>query len=185
MGRTATRSESKGPEAVSDMEVAWLAGLLEGEGSFMAGPPSSPKLPVVVLSMTDEDVVARVAALWGIRYLTVRPRRHHWAVAYMVQLRGANAVAWMQAMRPLLGGRRRAQVDRAVANYVPPSHRVLDDATAEAALASLGGGASVRQVAERHGTSIWTIYDLRLGRTYRHLEPSPEQRRALLAPRAA
>ena len=30
-------------------------------------------------------------------------------------------------------------------------------------------GESVRQVAERFGTSIWCIYDLRLGRTHTHL----------------
>ncbi len=151
----------------------------------MSGPPSSPRLPSVVISMTDEDVVARVAALWGLRYVTLPPRRSHWAVSFMATIRGANAVEWMLALRPHLGRRRQAQVDRAVASYVPPARRVLDDGGAATALGWLAEGQSVREVAERLGTSIWTIYDLRLGRTYRHLEPHPEERRARLLPRAA
>jgi hypothetical protein len=46
----------------------------------------------------------------------------------------------------------------------------LDDEKATEALARLAKGESVRQVAERFGTSIWCIYDLRLGRTYAHLQ---------------
>ena len=41
-------------------ELHWLAGLLEGEGSFMTGPPSSPGLPVIAVNMTDQDVMARI-----------------------------------------------------------------------------------------------------------------------------
>jgi hypothetical protein len=36
----------------------------------------------------------------------------------------------------------------------------------------LAGGSSVRDVAEQLGTSIWCIYDLRLGRTHAQL-PRP------------
>ena len=97
---------------ISERDLCWLAGLLEGEGSFIAGPPSAPRTPAVVLSMVDRDVVARAADL----------------------------------------------LDASV--NVVPSRR-------EGA-----GGDSVRQVAERLGTSIWCIADLRIGRTHAHL-PRP------------
>ena len=51
----------------------------------------------------------------------------------------------------------------------PDPRRLLDDELATEALARLAKGESVRQVAERFGTSIWCIYDLRLGRTHTHL----------------
>jgi hypothetical protein len=51
--------------AVSTHELHWLAGLLEGEGSFTAGPPSSPRMPVISVNMTDEDVVARLGRIPG------------------------------------------------------------------------------------------------------------------------
>src|SRR5712664_747929 len=43
----------------------WLVGILEGEASFIKGPPSRPYCPYVCLQMSDEDVIARVASLWG------------------------------------------------------------------------------------------------------------------------
>ena len=78
----------------------------------------------------------------------------------------------MKRLRPLMGVRRRAQIERALATYGPDPRRVLDDMLATDALLRLAAGESVKQVAERFGTSIWSIYDLRLGRTYAHL-PRP------------
>jgi hypothetical protein len=69
-----------------------------------------------------------------------------------------------------MGTRRQEQIDRAVACFGPDPRRLLDDESATEALARLARGESVREVAERLGTSIWCIYDLRLGRTYAHLE---------------
>jgi hypothetical protein len=39
--------------------LIWLAGILEGEGSFMKGPPSSPNRPVISMVTTDIDVALR------------------------------------------------------------------------------------------------------------------------------
>jgi hypothetical protein len=62
-----------------------------------------------------------------------------------------------------------AQIDRAIERYDPRPVAVLDDAGARRALSMLGSGASVRAVAEHVGTSVWCIYDLRGGRTHKHL----------------
>ena len=165
------------PEAklapITEFDLAWLAGLLEGEGSFIAGPPSAPRSPAVQLSMVDRDIVARAAALIGVSVTVVPSRREGWRTAYCARVRGARAVLWMKRLRPLMGTRRQAQIDRAVASYAPDPRRLLSERRAIEALACLARGESVRQVAERFGTSIWCIYDLRLGRTHAHL-PRPE-----------
>lgn len=46
----------------SETDIAWLAGLLEGEGCF-----STPahRGPFVTVKMTDRDIIDRVAVLWG------------------------------------------------------------------------------------------------------------------------
>jgi len=75
----------------------------------------------------------------------------------------------MERLRPLMGERRKAQIDRAVASHGPDPRRLLDDERATEALFRLASGESVREVAERFGTSIWCMYDLRLGRTHMHL----------------
>jgi hypothetical protein len=119
--------------------------------------------------MTDRDVVEKAAELLEASIFVVRPRQAHWRTAYGARVTGRRAAAWMNRLRPLMGERRRSQIDRAVASYAPDPNRRLDDAKAREALRLLAVGESVTSVAERFGTSIWCIYDLRLGRTHRHL----------------
>lgn len=109
---------------MDDKDLYWLAGLLEGEGSFLAPVPSSPRLPIIQVSMTDEDVIARVAALWGKAAYRARSdsrsAERGWKTPYAVQLRGSKAVHLMRLLRPLMGLRRQAQIDRALSGYVAP-----------------------------------------------------------------
>jgi hypothetical protein len=150
-------------------ELHWLAGLLDGEGSFMTGPPSSPGLPVIAVNMTDEDVMARLGRIFGRKVHVLKPRNARWRTSYQVRVNGGAAVRWMTLLRPLMGLRRQAQIDRALASYAPRPVALLSDEAARTALDALAGGASVKYVAERFGVSIWCIYDLRLGRTFKHL----------------
>jgi hypothetical protein len=150
-------------------ELHWLAGLLEGEGSFMVGPPSNPRMPIISVHMTDEDVMARLGRIFARTVHVVRPRNPRWRMTYPVRVQGGNAVRWMTLLRPLMGARRQAQIDRALASYDPRPSALLTDDTARAALGALAAGESVKVVAERFGVSIWCIYDLRLGRTFKHL----------------
>jgi hypothetical protein len=142
---------------VSTHEVHWLAGLLEREGSFMAGPPSNPRMPVISVHMTDEDVVARLGRIFARKVYVVRPRNPRWRTTYQIRVQGGNAVRWMTLLRPLMGVRRQAQIDRALACYDPRPSALLTDETARAALGALAAGESVRAVAGRFGVSIWCI----------------------------
>jgi hypothetical protein len=53
---------------------------------------------------------------------------------------------------------------------------------ARAALDALATGESVKAVAERFGVSVWCIYGLRLGRTFRHLPREPPTPEAVYQP---
>lgn len=100
----------------------------------MAPTPSSPNRPVVALSMTDEDVVARVAALMGQSYhqtKAARYRRNGWKTPYYVHIRGTPAVLLMRRLRPHMGKRRQAQIDRAIANVRPPREPLISEQAAK------------------------------------------------------
>lgn len=97
----------------------WLAGYLEGEGSFQASPPSDPNTPYITVSSTDEDVIVRVAALFRVCYTRPKRRHAHWKQEYRVTFRGGRAADMMRRLRPLMGGRRRRQIDLALATYDP------------------------------------------------------------------
>lgn len=161
------------PTDVKEPDLYWIAGLLEGEGSFLKGPPSSPGLPAIQMVMVDRDVVSKAADLLGCGVGTVRPRQSHWKESYSIRLKGSRAVEWMRALRPLLGERRQRQIDRAIASYAPRSNQRLDESRALAALDMLAAGRSVVFVAKTFDVTTWCIYDLRAGRTHKHLPRQP------------
>ena len=72
-------SEHQSP---SFKETAWLAGILEGEGSFRPGRTTLN----VTLRMTDEDVVERFSGLTSTGYYREPPRQEHWKSVFVVNV---------------------------------------------------------------------------------------------------
>lgn len=98
-----------------ELRIYWLAGLLEGEASFLAPPPSKPGRPIFRLPMTDRDIVERAAKLFGRAVTTShRGRDRGWKPVSITAIQGAAAVYWMRLLRPLMGEQRRSQIDRAL-----------------------------------------------------------------------
>src|SRR6266566_8861099 len=111
---------------VEELEFHWLVGILEGEGTFLRGAPSKPGAPILRVSMTDRDVVERVAKLFGRAVVRLRRRRPHHKVPYATTIKGAPAVQVMCAVRPFLGKTRQLQIDRAISSWQTrssPRHR--------------------------------------------------------------
>lgn len=102
------------PPWMSPAEVHWLAGWLEGEGSFLAPPPSKPRCPRISAQAKDKDVVWEVARLMQIKPGFEKSRKPQWSSIWRVLLQGRRAIALMLALEPLLGERRRAQIQRAI-----------------------------------------------------------------------
>lgn len=155
-------------DRLSELQVNWLAGLLEGEGSFMAAPPSSPGRPRVAVSMTDEDIVARVAAMWQVEYRVAGDRRakvNGWRVAYAARLTGRKAAELMVLIRPLMSVRRQGQIDTALASWAPAARKVTRGQGTEVIAAFKAGTAAV-DLAEQYGVSKWTIYAIVEGKYF-------------------
>jgi hypothetical protein len=162
---------------VTEMELYWLAGLLEGEGSFMLPPPSDPGRPRMSLQMTDEDVVAKVAALWGVKFMQFTRNDgagRDWKPTYSILLRGTPAVELMTRLRPLMGQRRQAQIDRALASHAlkvrydgcGPKLNAEQVRSIRAELATGGRGTAAR-LAREYGVSHPTIRQIRDGRIWK------------------
>jgi hypothetical protein len=99
--------------------IAWMAGLLEGEGCFWFKKPSGANsgnlpIPAIKLVMADEDIISRVADLWGVGYRFVERRKPHWSDQYQVNLTGAKAIEVCRLIRPWMGIRRQAKVDQLI-----------------------------------------------------------------------
>ena len=100
---------------MTSTEVAWLAGLLEGEGYF-AVQGSSIGSPIIQLLMTDRDVVDRVAAVFQTNVNTVK-RYEGRKQAYRVNAYGSRAAGLIMTIYPFLGARRRAKVKEVLAGW--------------------------------------------------------------------
>ena len=98
-------------------DLYWLAGLLEGEGSFMHGPPSKPNSPIISVDMTDEDVIARVSEIFKRKYHPVKRRDKKHKESYAVRLTGKKAVSLMMMLYPLMGNRRREKITAVLSRY--------------------------------------------------------------------
>lgn len=94
-------------------DVAWLAGLLEGEGYFSASTHAGrrPRLRIS-LKMCDRDVVIRAADVMGTGN-KISPRPHsnpRSTLAYELNVYSAEAERIMCAILPFMGLRRATKI---------------------------------------------------------------------------
>lgn len=105
-------------DGMSLVELHWLAGWLEGEGSFGRPPPSDPRRVRVIAKTRDYDVARKAGRLLGVSPQfahDARERRLGWSPTWRVLKRGDGAARLMRALYPVMGCRRQAQIDTALA----------------------------------------------------------------------
>lgn len=115
---------------MTDTELAWLAGILEGEGSFIVvkrkrTPRRKPAWFQydcrVQVGMKDRDIIARVASLLGTAHSRTK------AGMYVTYLSGYYGFDVMRRLHPLMGARRRSQIEKCF--EVEKKHCMLATAT--------------------------------------------------------
>lgn len=77
------------------------------------------RYPRVGVTMTDRDVVARVAELFGLSCYSIPPNGHPTSrkMQYRAIITGWAAAEWMRLLYPMLGARRQDQIGRVLAEY--------------------------------------------------------------------
>jgi hypothetical protein len=177
MGRFANALE--GPDTPASLQLAWLAGLLEGEGTFLCPPPSMPNCPIVACRMTDRDIVERVAAYFGTKVMTIDKGRYR--TEYAATVKGSRAMKFMADVRALMGDRRQQAIDAAMLNYVPP-RRKLDFEAAELIRQRYMEGESVSSLARAYQVRPQTIRPVLRGKLYASAPPTPWRKEAQRLP---
>ena len=101
-------------------DLIWLAGLLEGEGSFLTESIRGKSYPVIQVEMTDEDVIQRVARLFGTKMFSAKKIRAGASMrSYRARVRYQRARELMCALCPLMGQRRAAKIMEIQAGFAP------------------------------------------------------------------
>lgn len=152
---------------ITEVELAWLAGLLEGEGSFSKAPPSESNRPRISIQMTDEDVIKRVATIFGVAY--IYPRRFtddNWKQSFQVVLRGKKAIELMRRLRPHMGERRTKRIDEVISSYIDRGAdiaKLTDDSVRDIRTKRI----SMRKFAELYSVAKGTIQRVQQRRYYK------------------
>ena len=92
------------------LKVKWLAGYLEGEGSFNYHCYSQR----IGFQTTDVDVAEKAARLLGGEVKGPIMRAKGRQPIYYVQVYGDKARKWMKVLKPHMGTRRREQITDAL-----------------------------------------------------------------------
>src|SRR6266705_5064871 len=89
--------------------LAWLAGILEGEGTF----GTSRNSPSIKLEMCDKDIVQKVAHIFNTKFFLIKRNKiihPTWSDSYRVAIYGDSAYKWMKLLLPWMGKRRSKKI---------------------------------------------------------------------------
>lgn len=96
--------------SITPTQIAWVAGIFEGEGTLVLTPQGQWQL---VVKMTDEDIVRRLRLHTGVGLIgALKPQQAHWKPQWrwsVTNVRDVDAV--LSLIRPYLGKRRGARAD--------------------------------------------------------------------------
>ena len=105
-------------------KIAWLAGLLEGEGCFyfrvrkvkgIIKEYRFKKTALITVSSTDKDVIQNVSKMWNSSIYTRRNGVNK--DYYTTVVNGKQAIGWMLTIYSYLGVRRRAKIREIVTRW--------------------------------------------------------------------
>lgn len=108
---------------MTKLQIAWVAGIMEGEGSFILKEASKFRrernLPYVKVAMNDEDIIRRLHTFVGFGkvYSGLNPS----GTRYFVWQSTNRDLApkFCRVLRPLMGARRQGQIDTLLAGAAP------------------------------------------------------------------
>lgn len=107
---------------MTQLELYWLAGLLEGEGSFLKGSPSQPNRCAISIATTDKDVAEKVENIFTTKKIFIPnagKKVSHYKDVYLIRVTGGRAVKLMTALCSLMSERRKSQINQAIESYKP------------------------------------------------------------------
>jgi len=127
--------------------------------------------------MTDEDVIARVAEVFAVKYYSVHPRNEKHKTAYVCHLKGYRAADLMSELYPLMSERRQRQINRALENYIYKPNKQgqnngqakLREQQVKEIKRRLALGERQSVIAKAFNVSKRAVSDIKCGKTWAHI----------------
>lgn len=160
--------------------LCWFAGLSEGEGYFTLTKPDKNSLyrvPKIVVTMKDEDVISHASHQFGMKYGIKRPKYSHWNDIYALKLSGSKTIELLKILFPLMSQRRKTAIQYIFDNYTPPQANLgsnnrlsrLNEAQVHRIKLRLADGETAKSIAKDFDVSHYNIWAISEGKTWRHV----------------
>jgi hypothetical protein len=100
---------------LTTLEIAWLAGLLEGEGCFaMYGNDR----PLIKLAMTDLDTISKAAGLMGCSNIQRKEMDNpNHKTQYVFYVYNSLAISWMMTIYSFMSNRRKEKIKEVISKW--------------------------------------------------------------------
>ena len=100
-------------------EIAWVAGILEGEGCFFASNKKCLASAVIALVSTDLDVILKFKEITKCQNQVQISRRNskYWKTSYKILVSGNLSIQWMMTIYSLMGTRRKEKIAELLSNW--------------------------------------------------------------------
>lgn len=160
---------------LSTIEIAWLAGWLEGEGCFYNEKNGAP---CVSVSTTDKDTAEKAVRFMLAKKSYGRIQREGCKKQWDIRVNCKKAMRVMCLILPFMGSRRSEKIKEVIhiASLRPGKARgsrnkksiLTEDAVRDIKM-KLGSGCSRSSLARIYGVRYRVIYDISVGKTWSHV----------------
>ncbi len=98
---------------VNEHTIQWLAGYLEGEGSFVCKSSGV----AIVAGSTDLDVLESIQKIFGGSIYKIKTRQSHWKQAWRWQITGLQACDLAVELKDFMHLRRKIAIEKLIGQY--------------------------------------------------------------------
>jgi hypothetical protein len=145
---------------LTESQVNWIAGLLEGEGCFLSTKSGYARISC---AMTDEDVILRLQSLCEGKICRQKAVKEHWKPIFIWYLNGDKAVELARVIKSFMFSRRKSRIENMIDLHLEHSEAVAKRADEKTIPGKLAGAAykngegTLRQLAKRFHVSQVTV----------------------------
>jgi hypothetical protein len=101
-------------------EIAWLAGILEGEGTFTFAGPT----PTIKIGMTDKDTIEKVKKIIG-EDNEISEDEYSNKTLYIYRVYGYKAISWMMTLYSFMSLRRKEKIKEIIIKWQVDNNNML------------------------------------------------------------
>lgn len=149
---------------ISDTDLHWLAGIIEGEGCFTLSGNKYCQ-PTIKIGMTDHDIMLKVHKLLSCGTICERKSNNGYKTQWIVRVYSKDAVEWMNILYPLMGSRRKLAIEEVLSKtrWKSPRNKINNEIADNIRLLLSTTKLSQREIGDKYGITAQQVSNISRG----------------------